>query len=224
MLNQTMQKHQQMSDSLILGIFLTLAGGFQDAYSYNCRDSVFANAQTGNIVLLGQNLAIGNFQHAIRYLFPILAFIGGVYITEWIREFFKYKRKFHWRQIILLIEIVLLFVVGLFPQSLNIFSNIILSFACAMQVNSFRKFKGIPCATTMCIGNMRSGTELLCKYHITKNPELKRKSQYYFFIILIFAFGAAIGAILTNQYGEHAIWFSAFLLFVGVILMFFNKE
>lgn len=215
---------QQMSESLILGVFLTLAGGFQDAYSYNCRDSVFANAQTGNIVLLGQNLASGNFQHAIRYLFPILAFIMGVYITEWIREFFKEHRKVHWRQIILIIEIGLLFIVGLLPQSYNILGNIILSFACAMQVNSFRKFNGIPCATTMCIGNMRSGTELLCKYHITKNPDLKRKSQYYFFIILIFAIGAAIGAILTNQIGEHAIWFSSLLLSVGVIIMFFNKE
>lgn len=69
----------QMSESLALGIVLTLAGGFQDAYSYNCRGKVFANAQTGNIVLLGQNLATGNWQSAVRYLLPILAFIGGVY-------------------------------------------------------------------------------------------------------------------------------------------------
>ena len=78
----------QMSESLALGIVLTLAGGFQDAYSYNCRGKVFANAQTGNIVLLGQNLATGNWQSAVRYLLPILAFIGGVYVTEWIRELY----------------------------------------------------------------------------------------------------------------------------------------
>ena len=47
----------QMSESLALGIVLTLAGGFQDAYSYNCRGKVFANAQTGNIVLMGSHLA-----------------------------------------------------------------------------------------------------------------------------------------------------------------------
>lgn len=51
---------KQMSDSWLLAVFLTLAGGFQDAYSYNCRGQVFANAQTGNIVLLGQNLATGH--------------------------------------------------------------------------------------------------------------------------------------------------------------------
>ena len=48
----------QMSESMALAVFLTLAGGFQDAYSYNCRGKVFANAQTGNLVLLGQNLAM----------------------------------------------------------------------------------------------------------------------------------------------------------------------
>ena len=46
----------QMSESMALAVFLTLAGGFQDAYSYNCRGKVFANAQTGNLVLLGQDV------------------------------------------------------------------------------------------------------------------------------------------------------------------------
>ena len=55
-------KKKQMSESMPLAIFLTLAGGFQDAYSYNCRGKVFANAQTGNIVLLGQNLAQGQWK------------------------------------------------------------------------------------------------------------------------------------------------------------------
>ena len=40
-----MKRHRgQMSDSLRLGTVLTLAGGLQDAYSYNCRGQVFANA------------------------------------------------------------------------------------------------------------------------------------------------------------------------------------
>jgi uncharacterized membrane protein YoaK (UPF0700 family) len=35
----------------IIAVFFTLAGGFMDAYSYLARGHVFANAQTGNIVL-----------------------------------------------------------------------------------------------------------------------------------------------------------------------------
>ena len=47
--------HGQMSESFVVGILLCLCGGFQDAYTYVCRDKVFANAQTGNIVLLGKS-------------------------------------------------------------------------------------------------------------------------------------------------------------------------
>ena len=218
------RKPKQMSESMILGVVLTLAGGFQDAYSYNCRGQVFANAQTGNIVLLGQNIASGNFQNALHYLFPLLAFLAGVYLSEWVRELCKSFQKLHWRQIVLAFEIVMLAIAGLLPQSLNVVSNVLMSFACAMQVDSFRKFRGIPCATTMCIGNMRSGTELLCRYHITKAPELKRKSLHYYFIILVFAIGAAIGAVASQKFGNPAIWIAAGLMLLGFILMFVKEE
>ena len=75
-------KKKQMSESMPLAIFLTLAGGFQDAYSYNCRGKVFANAQTGNIVLLGQNLAQGQWKTALHYLIPLAAFLKGVYFKD----------------------------------------------------------------------------------------------------------------------------------------------
>ena len=222
--SQMIRKPKQMSESMILGVVLTLAGGFQDAYSYNCRGQVFANAQTGNIVLLGQNIASGNFQNALHYLFPLLAFLAGVYLSEWVRELCKSFQKLHWRQIVLAFEIVMLAIAGLLPQSLNVVSNVLMSFACAMQVDSFRKFRGIPCATTMCIGNMRSGTELLCRYHITKDPELKRKSLHYYFIILVFAIGAAIGAVASQKFGNPAIWIAAGLMLLGFILMFVKEE
>lgn len=36
-------------------------GGMMDAYSYIMRGHVFANAQTGNMLLFGVNLSEGNF-------------------------------------------------------------------------------------------------------------------------------------------------------------------
>ena len=215
---------RQMSESMALAVVLTLAGGFQDAYSYNCRGHVFANAQTGNIVLLGQNLATGQWAACIHYLLPILAFIGGVYITEWLHHSFKEYERLHWRQIILGIEIALLTAAGFLPQALNVPANVLMSFACAMQVSAFRKFRGMPCATTMCIGNMRSATEMLCKYRITKDPELRRRSVHYYFIIFVFAIGAAAGAVVTGYIGERSIWISAALLLTGFVMMFVKEE
>ena len=73
--------HGQMSESLLLGGLLAVAGGFFDAYTYVCRGGVFANAQTGNIVLLGLELAERQWLRALTYLLPILAFAFGVMVA-----------------------------------------------------------------------------------------------------------------------------------------------
>ena len=61
--------HGQMSDTFHAAVFVTHSGGFQDAYTYICRGQVFANAQTGNIVLLSAALlraAAGEFRADVR--------------------------------------------------------------------------------------------------------------------------------------------------------------
>ena len=60
----------QISESIGLGTILALSGGFMDAYSYIERGKVFANAQTGNMLLFGVNLSEGNYQTMLNYLFP----------------------------------------------------------------------------------------------------------------------------------------------------------
>ena len=51
--------HQITEDSLHLGLLLAMVGGYLDAYTFVGRGGVFANAQTGNIVLLGIYAAQG---------------------------------------------------------------------------------------------------------------------------------------------------------------------
>ncbi len=156
------RRRGQMSDSMVTALFIILSGGLQDAYTYVCRGKVFANAQTGNIVLLSTNFFEGDWGHALRYLVPLLSFLLGIYIAECVHRRFKHMEKVHWRQLILLAELVLLMVVGFLPQAMNTTANAVVSFVCAMQVQTFRKVRGHAYAGTMCIGNMRSGTEALC--------------------------------------------------------------
>ena len=74
-----------VSESFRLATILALTGGFMDAYSYLMRGGVFANAETGNIVLMGISLAQGEWQRAFYYLIPIVAFALGIYATEKVR-------------------------------------------------------------------------------------------------------------------------------------------
>ena len=109
--------HGQMSESLLTASFIILSGGLQDAYTYLYRGKVFANAQTGNIVLCSAYLFDGQWRHSARYLIPVLSFLLGIFAAECIHRHFKYTEKVHWRQMIVLAEIVLLFAVGFLPQT-----------------------------------------------------------------------------------------------------------
>ena len=214
----------QTSESFRLSAILSLSGGLQDAYTYNVRGNVFANAQTGNVVLMSQNFMMGNWLSGIQYMLPLISFAAGVFITERIEFRYKSSKGVHWRQLVLLIEIVLLGIVGLIPTDLNIAANMLVSFTCAMQVQAFRKVHGYGYASTMCIGNLRSGTESLSHYLRNKDQASLNKALHFFGIILFFAIGAGIGGILSNVLHVRTIWISLLLLTAVTVMMTKEKQ
>lgn len=216
--------HKQMSESLLTAAFLSVSGGLQDAYTYVFRGKVFANAQTGNIVLLSKCVVERNWHLAIHYLVPLLFFAIGVIVAESIRMKYQKIQKIHWRQLILIIEILLLFVVGFLPTKWDLIANAMVSFSCAMQVQTFRKVNGYAFASTMCIGNIRSGMESLCAYKKTHDKDILYKSLCYISIIIMFAFGAGLGEYFIQISGMRTIWFSCGLLFVSFLIMFIKEE
>ena len=125
----------QMSESLLVGCLLAWAGGFLETYSFFTREGVFANCQTGNLVMLAMRLTQQNFQEALLYFIPIFAFFLGVLLTDLLRDRCG-NRFFHWRQPVLLLEILFLITVGLLPQTNwgNPTATTLISFSCAMQV------------------------------------------------------------------------------------------
>ena len=173
-----MKQTRQMSETIKLGILLALSGGFMDAYSYIQRDQVFANAQTGNMLLFGVNLSEGNLRGALHYFFPVFAFAIGIAIAELVRA--KERDLLHWRQVAVLFEGIILVGVAFIPLDMNLIANSLTSFACGIQVESFRKIRGNGIATTMCIGNLRSGTQNLCNFIRKKDKEDFKKAVLYY--------------------------------------------
>lgn len=207
------------SESFLLSALLSFSGGLQDAYTYIVRGKVFANAQTGNVVLMSQNLMCGQWRQGLYYLCPLLSFSLGVFIAERIENRFKGNRPLHWQQMILLIEMVTLALVGLLPNRFDMVANMLVSFSCAMQVQSFRKVQGYAYASTMCIGNLRSGTESLSQYFRSRDKIALRKALHLFGIILIFAVGAGTGGILSGVFGTGTIWISVAILLIVALIM-----
>ena len=216
-------KDKHKSDTLILGALLSLSGGFQDAYTYVLRGHVFANAQTGNVVLMSQHLMTGEFRTSLHYLLPIIAFAFGILAAEQIAHEFKKLDIIYWRHIILIIEMIVLIVVAFLPEALNTPANVLVSFSCAMQVQAFREVKGHSYASTMCIGNLRSGTESFSKYLRTRDKTQIVDSLYYFGIILIFAIGAGLGGIISDIIGYKSILISSLILLIANLTMIQKK-
>lgn len=213
-----------MSEAFCTAMFLSVSGGLQDVYTYLYRGKVFANAQTGNIVLCSVKLVEGDWSAVLHYLVPLCFFALGVFTAELLRQKFQQMQRLHWRQLVVLCEIVMLFVVGFFPQEWNLMANALVSFACAMQVQTFRKVNGYAFASTMCIGNMRSGMDSLCSWVLNRNPAALKKSLYYWGIILLFALGAGLGSLALDLCGAKAIWLSCLLLAVSFCLMFLKED
>ena len=76
-----MTTEEKAHDTMSVGVCLSLTGGFLDAYSYLLKGKVFANAQTGNLVLLFVSAAGGEWGRASKYLVPVATFAFGIFLS-----------------------------------------------------------------------------------------------------------------------------------------------
>jgi uncharacterized membrane protein YoaK (UPF0700 family) len=208
------------SESIVLGTLLAISGGLMDAYSYILRGQVFANAQTGNILFLGIYLCSGQWREVIHYLFPVAGFTAGIFISELMH--LSRLHPVHWKQTILLAEAFLLLLVPFIP--LDLFANSLTSFVCGMQVQTFRKLRGHPFATTMCIGNLRSGTVSVVNWLCHREDHHLRAAGAYYYVIFCFVIGAVIGNALAPVTGLFTIAGCTVLLMVSWVILHFQHR
>lgn len=215
----------QMSESILVGLVLALSGGFMDAYSYLFRGGVFANAQTGNFLLIGINIFHSNWDAALRYIMPVSAFTIGIIIADMSRHYISHKLRvqvnwLHWRQGVLVVEMLCLSAVVFFPQEYNSLANGLISLACGIQMTAFKKVRGHAIATTMCIGNLRAGTEYMCRFLRERGRHELYMMLLYYGAIFFFVIGAVIGSVFIKMYGVYSILFCVVMLLLALLLMF----
>lgn len=207
------------SESVELGILLAIVGGFLDAYTFVGRGGVFANAQTGNVVLIGMEVATGEWGQVVLHAIPILAFMIGVVVAEMIKK--PSMRLFipDSERAVLILEIAVLFIIGFIPYtSPDIIVTVAISFVSSVQVSSFRKLVGYTYNTTMITGNLRSATQEAYFAFTNKDNESARRAIRYSTINLSFLAGAILGGLLTSFIGVKAVWVAVIILICSVIL------
>jgi len=203
-----------LSDALMLAS----TGGLLDSFVYLNHGHVFANAVTGNVVLLGIALLGHQWREVIPHLVPILGFFVGVISARHLRT-----RSNRAAIIALTFEILALFALGWVPPGFpDIPFTAIVAYVAAFQVSSFRRVNQFPFNSTFITGNLRQATEgLYDALDPTGTPETRIKGRAQGLdlgsICLCFLTGALIGAWAAPHLANRSLWLTEpLLLFVAL--------
>ncbi len=208
------------SETFLVTGMMMATGGFLELYTYLLKGGVFANAQTGNLALLGLALAQRDWMQALDCIIPVIAYIIGIWLTLSMPE--RLQKGLRWETLFVLLEIFVFLAVGFLPPSVPfVVSTISVSFVCSMQYNTFKKAHGIPMATTFCTNNLRQAVINFYRAVHKTDPDASRKAWFFVRHLLCFVVGAIVGALLCSVIGERAIWVNAAALIPVAVIMIY---
>ena len=199
---------------------LMAVAGFFGAYTYVLRGSVFCNAQTGNVVLMGIALGAGKWGKALYYIIPISAYILGSFVSELLPDPVKHHLPIRWDTLLIGIEMLGALILGFVPLSAPVqIAQVTINFIASMQYNTFRQAEGEPMATTFATNHIRQigvGLAKEIRHFRMKGKPHRKKLLGHFAMLIFFLSGAVIGTVLCNFAKEKAVW--CVLLPLSVVL------
>lgn len=201
-----------------IGMLLALTGGFLDAYTYLWRGQVLATAITGNLVLMGVHLVDGHFAKSFGYVFSIIAFMGGVFVSNVLLHILDRRNvERQWQKYILLIEILALAIAGFFPlNTWDTAANMVISFVSALQISCFRNFCGYSAFTTMCSGNVKNIVDGWSQWLLERTVAERDKAIFY--TALVFSF--MLGVFTCNLFSRHCQQFTILLATIPLLITY----
>jgi uncharacterized membrane protein YoaK (UPF0700 family) len=206
-------------ESLHIGVLLAGVGGFLDAYTY-VGHRVFANAQTGNVVLFGVDVASAHWHSAALRLAPIGAFVAGVIAVEVFGTLRDRQRLRRPVRLALVTEIILLAIVAALPEGTSETATTIpVAFTAAVQFSVFRVLENSPYTTLLVSGNLRSTTAASYGWLVTREPAAARTARHFGAVVAAFALGAVVGGLCTRQFGAPAAGVAAGALLAVLLLL-----
>jgi uncharacterized membrane protein YoaK (UPF0700 family) len=183
-------------EALHIACLLAFSGGYLEAYAWIVH-RVFANAQSANLVFLWFYATDGEWEKALHYVPPLLAFAAGVIMACWLR----WAAPLRAARTSILIEISFLFIVaGLHNRLPDVAGTLGISLVAAFQMVSFPRVEGWTYNSVMVTSNFRQTIESLFAA-VAGSPDARPFRRPYVFCAICVAFcvGAAIGAVVTEK-------------------------
>lgn len=202
-------------EALHVAGLLAFVGGYLEAYTWMVHH-VFANAQSANLVFLWVYMTSGDWESAIRYVPPLLAFIVGVILACWLR----WATPMRAIRISTLAEIVFLFAVAIVHNRLPLVAGTLgLSMVAAFQSVSFPRIEGLAYNSVMVTSNFRQTIEgLFGAFAGSAGPRPFRRPYLFGAMCVAFGTGAAIGAFATEMTRDYSLAIPVTLLIIVLLL------
>jgi len=190
--------------TLRFAVMLTSANGFLDAYTYITRGGVFANVQTGNVILFAIELRNGHWGPVLAHLYPIIAFLAGVLLSAHIKSGRVERYVAHPLRWTMGIQAVAFAIVGFVPATVpSGFVTIPISFLAAMQFTLFRSIGDLTYIAVATTGNLMRFVESGYSVLVDKDATARQAFRVYGTLIATFS-GGAVSVAFTSLYWASA--------------------
>jgi uncharacterized membrane protein YoaK (UPF0700 family) len=204
--------------TLPVAALLITAAGMLDAFTYVGYDGVFANAMTGNIVLLVVRLAKGEIPGSLPFAAPIIAYLCGVAVAHAFKENPLRRLIPSPARLSLGLEIVFLIVVAFLPKSVpNMLVVTGIAFVAALQATAFTRLDEFAYTSVTTSSNLRRfAGATMAWLAFGKGRESRREALFFLCLCVCFIGGALLGAISTLAFGHAAVWGPVALLSIAL--------
>jgi uncharacterized membrane protein YoaK (UPF0700 family) len=211
---------QKPHETLPVAALLILAAGQLDAYTYVAHGGVFANAMTGNIVIMTVRFTDGDWHRAIPFIGPLVAYVLGVMMAACLKR--PPLRRFfpHPAESSLALEIAFLVLVAFLPDvvpDMLIVSGI--AFVAALQATAFTRIESFDFTSVTTSANLRRFAEgFMASVVFDEEGKFRRQWRFFLTVCLCFIAGALMGAVTTAMWGNQAVWLPIITLSIAFIL------
>ena len=201
-------------ETLQIATLLAFIGGYLEAYTWIVHH-VFANTQGANLVFLWVYMTGGEWERAVQYVPPLLAFVVGVVLACWLRWALPQRAA----RVSNLVEIAFLFIVAVLHNRLPEMAGTLgLSLVAAFQTVSFPRVEGWTYNSVMVTSNFRKAIEgLFAAFAESADPKPFRRSYVFGMMCVAFGSGAAAGAFATDFNRDYSLAIPVTLLVIVLL-------
>jgi uncharacterized membrane protein YoaK (UPF0700 family) len=212
------------STTLRFAVLLTGANAFVDANTFMTRGGVFANVQSGNVIISAIDVSARHYGSALAHLWPILAFLAGILFSSHVKSGRAQKILPHPLRWTMAIQSAVVAAVGFVPASApRAFVTIPISLVAATQMSLFRNVNDLPYFALATTGNLMRFIEAGYTGLIERQGNSRREFVIYGTLTVTFVVGAVIGAFATQLWRVHAMWLPAGFLALTLVLFVIDE-